>query len=274
MKKFYLKAIIQITIITTVLVSCKSDDQSIFDLTTISQFSTRDIGDSNNASDILVEFTIENIANLTELRLVLVKSDEISQFDPATALSLNADNYQTVEAIVNKEEYSIRLVSELKDFNGQNVVNGFDYAVKLILITNDDLQIAEKFDVVSLSSVPYLQGKYIGTWDDNIYTAFGISADLKFTPGKLSGPFYYTGNFTACCGGQDDGGISVEIVNDSIIDSFRYDQVLITFMNGCNGTYKGDGEIRNYTNLHINFSGDDCEGPHTGGRIVLRKLNN
>jgi len=271
MRRFYLNSIFQIIMITTVLISCNSDDESIVDLSSVSHFSTRDIGDSNNASDILVEFAIKDFDNLTELRLVLIKLDEVSQFDLATVQSLIADSYQTVQTIVNKAEYSIRLRSELKDIKGQNVVNGFDYAVKLILVSENELQIAEKFDVVILSSVPYLQGKYVGTWDDNIYTSFGISADLRFSSGMLSGPFYYTNNFTSCCGGQDDGRILVEIVNDSIIDNFRYDQVLITFMNGCDGTYTGQGDIMNYTNLVINFSGDDCEGPHTGGRIFLRK---
>lgn len=257
--------------ITTVLISCNSDDESIVDVASVSQFSTRDIGDSNSASDILVEFAIKNFENLTELRLVLVKLDVVSQFDLAAAQSLTADSYQTVETIVNKGEYSIRLRSELKDFKSQSVVNGFDYAVKLMLVSENELKIAEKFDVITLSSVPYLQGKYVGTWDDNIYTSFGISADLRFASGRLSGPFYYTNNFAPCCGGPDDGKISVEIVNDNIINSFRYDQVLITFMNGCNGTYTGIGDIKNHTNLVINFTGDDCEGPHTGGRILLKK---
>ena len=274
MKKFYLTAIFYFTMISVVLISCKSDDESIFDIITISKFSARDIGNANNANDILVEFTIGNTDNLTELRLVLVKSNEVSQFDHATAQSLNNGNYQTVEVIGNIKEYSVRLGSELKDFNGQNVINGFDYAVKLIFVSENELLIAETFEVVSLSSVHYLQGKYAGTWDDNIYTAFPISADLKYDLGWLRGSFYYTGTFAACCGGPDDGKISVEIVNDSIINSFRYDQVLITFMNGCNGTYTGEGVIRYFTNLNINFSGDDCEGPHTGGKIVLSKTNN
>ncbi len=272
MKRLYLIAIFQFTMILAVLISCKSDDELIFDIITISKFSARDIGDANNANDILVEFTIENTENLTELRLVLVKSNEVSQFDHAAAQSLTDGNYQTVEVISNVKEYSVRLGSELKDFNGQNVINGFDYAVKLILVSENELLIAETFEVVSLSSVHYLQGKYAGTWDDNFYTAFPISADLTYDLGWLRGSFYYTGSFAACCGGPDDGKISVEIVNDSIIKSFRYDQVLITYMNGCNGTYTGDGAIKFYTNLNINFSGDDCDGSHTGGKIVLRKI--
>ena len=60
MKRLYLIAIFQFTMILAVLISCKSDDESIFEIITISKFSARDIGDANNANDILVEFTIEN----------------------------------------------------------------------------------------------------------------------------------------------------------------------------------------------------------------------
>ena len=118
-----------------------------------------------------------------------------------------------------------------------------------------------------------LEGNFTGLWNDNIYTDFPISTRLTRTPtGGYTGPFFYSqnGNFTPCCNDMDDNGsISFTIEGDSILN-FRYNQKLEFFMNGCPGLYTGKGVV-NGTTLNISFTGNDCEGEHTGGRIVLRK---
>ena len=119
-----------------------------------------------------------------------------------------------------------------------------------------------------------IPGDYIGTWDDNIYTSFPIST--KVTEGRTDfyqGPFFYSqnGSFTPCCmDSEDNGSISFEVKGDSILN-FRYDQVLQFYMGGCPGDYRGSGIINSSGWLLIDFTGDDCDGTHTGGRIVLRK---
>lgn len=118
-----------------------------------------------------------------------------------------------------------------------------------------------------------LGGNYVGTWNDNIYTDFPISTILTSNPsGGYTGPFFYSqnGNFTPCCNDvENNGTISFTIEGDSILD-FRYNQRLEFFMDGCPGLYTGKGTISGNT-LNISFIGNDCEGEHTGGRIVLRK---
>ena len=118
-----------------------------------------------------------------------------------------------------------------------------------------------------------LEGNYIGTWDDNIYTNFPISTILTQNPsGGYTGPFFYSqlGSFTPCCNdAENNGTISFDVEGDSILN-FRYNQRLEFFMGGCPGLYTGKGILIG-TTLNISFTGNDCEGEHTGGRIVLRK---
>ena len=118
-----------------------------------------------------------------------------------------------------------------------------------------------------------LEGNYTGTWNDNIYTNFPISAILSNPSGSnYSGPFFYSqnGSFVPCCNDTENNGtISFTISGDSILN-FRYNQNLEFFMGGCPGVYTGKGTISG-TTLNIDFSGNDCEGEHTGGKIVLRK---
>lgn len=119
-----------------------------------------------------------------------------------------------------------------------------------------------------------LDGDYTGTWDDNIYTSFPISARLSMPIDDfLSGPFFYSqdGSFVPCCqDAEDNGKISFEIKGDSIVN-FIYNQQLQFYMGGCPGTYTGSGTINSQGWLLIDFSGDDCDGTHTGGKIILRK---
>ena len=123
-----------------------------------------------------------------------------------------------------------------------------------------------------ISDDHFLAGQFIGTWDDNIYTNFGITTELSLDGSFLRGPFWYSNNFTSCCGGENDGAIILKL-EDTQITSFTYNQRLVSFMGGaCDGIYTGEGQIENFTDLVISFTGDDCEGPHTNGRIRLRKM--
>lgn len=119
-----------------------------------------------------------------------------------------------------------------------------------------------------------IPGDYIGTWDDNIYTNFPISARImEAGTDRYSGPFFYSqgGSFVPCCMDSDNNGtISFKVEGDSI-KNFIYDQQLEFYMGGCPGIYRGDGTIGSNGWLLINFEGDDCDGSHEGGKIVLRK---
>ena len=119
-----------------------------------------------------------------------------------------------------------------------------------------------------------VEGDYTGTWDDNLYTNFPISAKInKIREGLFRGPFFYSqnGSFTPCCSdAENNGHITFEVEGDSILN-FNYDQSLQFYMGGCPGKYTGSGIINSNGWLLIDFGGEDCDGIHTGGKIVLRK---
>ncbi|MCB0688332.1 MAG: hypothetical protein KDC53_17460 [Saprospiraceae bacterium] len=119
----------------------------------------------------------------------------------------------------------------------------------------------------------FLDGRYTGTWNDNRYSNFPISATLGVNGEKLKGPFYYSGSFSSCCGGSNDGQISIELGSDGItLGAFVYDQFLESFQGqNCPGTYTGSCTLNSFSTLEISFTGNDCEGDHTGGKIVLSK---
>ena len=270
MRKIYFGLLMLFTVVILVS-SCDSEEESILNAVSISKIEARDVGDTGSAGDIFIDLTLTNTEVLTELRIVLIRSNEASTFNLESAQSLGPDRYQIVRTFGSVSKYPTQLEAGLKDTNGSEVINGVDYTVKVLLINEEEIKIGAEADEVEMSDIPYLQGQYVGTWDDNLYSNFGISASLTYSPGKLSGPFYYSSTFDSCCGGDNDGTITVNIEEDGSISSFRYNQVLIEFMGGCNGTYDGEGTVENFTELHIDFSGSDCEGPHTGGKIVLRK---
>jgi len=119
-----------------------------------------------------------------------------------------------------------------------------------------------------------VEGQYIGTWDDNFYSDFPISAEINSKGnGTYGGPFFYSqlGPFTPCCmDSGDNGSISFDIKGDSVTN-FVYDQDLRFYKGGCPGKYKGSGVWSEENGwLTIDFTGDDCDGTHVGGQIILR----
>lgn len=153
-------------------------------------------------------------------------------------------------------------------------INTFNFIFFLILLVSCSSEEIVEEPEAKEEPKEEIAGDYTGTWDDNIYTSFPISA--KLTEGRInffSGPFFYSQNgaFVPCCMDTGDNGrISFEVKEESILN-FIYDQKLLFYMDGCPGKYTGSGVINSNGWLQIDFSGDDCDGIHTGGKIVLRK---
>ncbi len=247
-----------------------SDDASV-PLTTdlIQIMNIIDVGNAGDASDFLTSFRIEDLTGVEEIRLILVPTSEISTFDSEKAKSLPNGSFHTVTVAGNN--YELQLPANLNDANNNAIQENVSYTFSIALTVDGNLLLNEKTDEIILSDKHVLEGNYTGTWNDNLYTDFGISAELKFQAGKLRGSFYYSSNFTSCCGGSDDGMITVTLDGDNITD-FDYNQFLDSFMGGeCPGFYTGTGIVEDIITLKVDFEGDDCEGPHTDGKIVLKK---
>jgi len=229
-----------------------------------------DIDNKSSAADIQIAFNIDDPSQVKDIRVLLIPADEFSVFHSGKVKSLEDGQFHTIA--VAGSEYQIQLPATLKDVNGEPIQNGIGYELTIALLVNSNWLLSSISDAILLKDENVLNGRYIGSWTDNIYTNFGISCELEFTAGKLRGDFFYSPGFSPCCGGEDDGNITVEL-DGNIIKEFVYNQDLDSFMGGrCPGLYNGTGKLTGLSKLEISFEGNDCEGDHTGGRIVLEKI--
>ena len=104
-----------------------------------------------------------------------------------------------------------------------------------------------------------------------MYNQIPVSAKLTFAGSILSGEFFVTGDFTPFDGPNNDGRITVEFDGNTIKD-FTYNQELPTFMGGCPGIYTGSGSLIFPFTLSMDFTGEDCEGFHTDGKLIMTKV--
>ncbi|MEQ9423215.1 MAG: hypothetical protein RJQ09_02265 [Cyclobacteriaceae bacterium] len=121
-----------------------------------------------------------------------------------------------------------------------------------------------------------LDGIWSGTFTDNIYPSgtFPFTIDVAFVNANtLRGPFYYSGSTVSCCNSQDDGEITIEFDGD-VVTKLTMNQDLPFFMGGCPGFYRGSGiikRINEFISMDLDFEGEDCEGIHVGGKLLLSK---
>ncbi len=125
----------------------------------------------------------------------------------------------------------------------------------------------------SIKEEEFIEEKYVGHWTSELpslnkkYDEIPISAKIKKNKeGEYTGEFFFTAVFITCCNsGLNDGDISFKVSNGSVI-KFTYNDKI----KNCNGTFEGTGTFNN-KELIIDFNGDDCEGKHENGKLVLRK---
>lgn len=115
-------------------------------------------------------------------------------------------------------------------------------------------------------------GDYKGAWNSSTATRtfsnYPISAKItEVSAGKFEGAFYVTSSFVSCCGGANDGTISFSITEDAITD-FTWDDTIV----GCKGLFTGSGTITGKDKLRIDFTGNDCDGNHTGYLTLSKQV--
>ena len=114
------------------------------------------------------------------------------------------------------------------------------------------------------------EGDYVGRWVSTAdVQSFNVAISAKISEassGKFSGQFFISSNFTSCCNsGADDGTITFNVSEDKI-SSFIWDDVIPN----CEGTFTGEGTIIGEDSFRIDFTGNDCDGDHTGS-LTLSK---
>jgi len=265
-----------ITLLICVLLigSCSSDpatEQASTDI--ITPGGVLDVGNTGNASDLLVKFTLSDIRLADQIQLFIIPATGFSSVQDINIDDIPSSAIQ--EVVANRIDNRLKLFSSLTDINGNDLAFNTDYILAYAIIKDGLRSINQRTREFRMSDQHILIGKYIGQWNDNLYTNFAISTEINMAGLSISGPFYYSGSFSSCCGGENDGGIRITL-EDEIITSFTYSQDLESFQGGpCDGTYTGTGELENNNaglKLVINFEGNDCEGPHTGGLITLDRI--
>ena len=271
------KCLIQVSAIAFFLLfltACSDEGGSSTEITDIiTPGSILDVGNTNTASDALVTFSLSDIRLADEVTLVVFLSSDFSNANNVQLESIPQAAKQTI--VANRLTNKVKLSSSLTANNGQAIVNDVDYTLIFITTLEGVSQVNSATKTFQLSDRNVLEGRYTGLWNDNIYTNFGISAELEAGFGNVSGPFFYSESFSSCCGGENDGTIRLSLEGDQIL-AFTYSQSLESFMGGpCPGLYTGAGFIKNDNEgitLVIDFEGDDCEGSHTDGKIELNRI--
>jgi len=261
--------------LVSLIISCSDDGgnapAAVVDLITVG--TTIDVDNTNTPADALVSFSLSDIRLADQIAIVVIPTSAFSTIADVNIEAIPASSREVVTA--SRLNFKMKLSSSLQDINGGTIQNNQDYTLVFIVTSEGASQINRSTGTFRLTDQNVLIGRYSGTWNDNLYTDFGISAVLEEKGTTISGPFYYSQSFASCCGGNDDGSIRV-VTEDDKITSFTYSQTLLSFNGGpCDGLYSGSGSIEQGPtgiSILVNFEGNDCEGSHTGGRINLVRI--
>ena len=256
---------ILLLILSLIVYSCSEDHPAPGLSDNVYAIRVFDVGNNHNASDIRVDFLVENEKGISEYRIIVVKNDQ-RELSVGELEQLPTTAYNSFVPVAAAK--SIVLKENQRDRDGEVIVINQEYVV--VIYTPENKRLSGPSLPFQLKDQSLLVGEFRGLWNDNLYTDFAISAVLTASGSSIRGSFYYDGNFISCCGGSDDGEISFRL-NDTSIENFVYNQDLVNFMGGWPGLYSGSGELLDDFTIFVNFAGEDCEGPHTNGTIRLTK---
>ncbi|MEZ4974895.1 MAG: hypothetical protein R2820_16430, partial [Cyclobacteriaceae bacterium] len=202
--------------------------------------------------------------------ILIIAKDKMSIHESDIA-GLSPNQIHEVD-MADQVKVKFRLKEDMLDIENNPLQTNIKYQLVVIIRAEGNLRLTRHQFEVTLTNSHYLLGDYLGKWNDNIYTDFPVTAKITNVNNNFaSGRFFYSGSFGACCGGPDDGAISFQI-DDEAITNFRYDQNLPNYMGGCPGEYNGSGIVEDFSQLQISFSGTDCDGAHSGGKMILSRI--
>lgn len=269
--KFFIYSFLCVLLFT--ITSCEEDALPVLQSSNlVSGIKVIDYNNNGNASDIVLLFKVENPGEAEQVQIFLSKSPDLSTIDRALVDNLAPASLMSVD--LSGEDYDISLPAGLTDIDGNPIESNTEYILGFLLVSNGEKFLNEEFGQTSLINQHFLNGDYQGTWRDQLYSEFVVSAKIRLSlsGGRAGGEFFYRANFESCCEGTDDGSISFTLKEDGSLEDFRYLQEVVNFNGGpCDGTYTGSGEVKDYTTLVFEFTGEDCEGPHGEGQLILKK---
>jgi hypothetical protein len=175
----------------------------------------------------------------------------------------------TIVPIGSDFEYDVQLNPSQLDTDGNPLVHGASY--QAVVYSPASKAFSESAKIVLAINAVY-QGKYRGTWSDNLFSAIPISCILQGDGDAYVGSVYISSNFEPTFGAVSNNGSTSFEMDNGQISSFVYFQHAPDYKGGCPGKYTGSGTANDAFTLSINFIGDDCDGHHTNGFMKFSRV--
>lgn len=256
-----------------IITGCSSEDEPeiVPDPIELDAFSAIDIGNVESSTDIQVKFHFSE--GVDDIRLYVVPASSANDLTNEQLSAVPEGSFLAVEGVTaTKNQYEFQL-PELLDMNGNTLKHDVAYAVVLMFEKEGKSFIAARKASITLTDRSTILGRYVGVWDDNLFSNVPVSFWLKEQQGaRVSGDFYISSTFQPAYGGEDnDGTITVVLSEDGTNTfSFQYRQDLPEYRGGCPGVYTGAGQFETL-NVSISFTGEDCDGVHEDGIIQVER---
>lgn len=148
-----------------------------------------DVNDYNDGRDLSVSFTrAKTESNISNYRVIAVKTKDISKFDLAAAKAVASQNYTTVNK-TNSSNTTLTTVlsSSSRDSSGEYIRNGIPYTLYVLSVSSNENSVASKLSTAS-SSVTLATGSTTAPVITQVTDVndYGDGRDLRVSFTKLS----------------------------------------------------------------------------------------
>ena len=154
------------------LFACSEEEPKPLTPDLVTEVRAYDLGNNGDASDIRVDFVVQNSINVREFRILVLRANDSSSFDLDDARSVQETSFAEITAQPLIKEYSVnRLGNALLDVGAQPVQNDQIYVVAVLVEGIDDFQLSHFTRPLVLIDRPIYSGEYEGTAEySNIIT--------------------------------------------------------------------------------------------------------
>jgi len=178
--------LIPILVCILFLIACGGNDPEPL-VQRILEIKAFDVGNAGDGSDIRVNFNIELIAGINELRIMVIPSSMSTGFSKKQAIKLSSEHYTTEFRTTTNPDYSVRLSNEL-DVEGNPIDDTKEYIIKILMLGDKFNQLSIfQSNRLTLKERAIYEGSYKGVLTFNIdwdFKGFDPPED-NFTNSKI-----------------------------------------------------------------------------------------
>ncbi|WP_297694793.1 hypothetical protein [uncultured Eudoraea sp.] len=229
-----------------------------------------DFGNNENASDLVVRYSVNNTSNLSAVWLFITPESIFSSINSTTLSELPSERYESIDIKTSFSEISPSEV--LLDTQGNQIRQGIKYKLGFATVKGDKISKDLVNITFELRDQHYLTGRYTGIWNDDTYSNFMISVEITSDGSSLGGTGYNNHQFVAQYGGDDDFVISAQIEGDQL-KSIVWDEFLDDFMGGCEGLGTGTGTLEDLVTISMTLEFENCLYSTSNAEIEFSRTN-